>query len=167
MRSPAGLQDCYSIADLRLLARRRLPRAIFEFFDGGAEDEITLRANTAAFDEWRWCPHVLRDVSLAIKLLIAEDQSQLAKIGFANSRLRQQQKAGRAAGFMRVVETSKEIVNITQDPSYLDWANFDAAPDGQRLLMVRKETAVAPPTHINVVLNWLDELTQKLPARTR
>ena len=63
MRLPAGLQDCYSIADLRLLARRRLPRAIFEFFDGGAEDEITLRANAAAFDEWRWCPHVLRDVS--------------------------------------------------------------------------------------------------------
>jgi hypothetical protein len=37
------------------------------------------------------------------------------------------QRAGKAAGFMRVVETSKEIVNITQDPSYLDWANFDVA----------------------------------------
>lgn len=37
------------------------------------------------------------------------------------------QRAGRAAGFMRVVETAKEIVNITQDPSYLDWAEFDVA----------------------------------------
>ena len=37
------------------------------------------------------------------------------------------QRANAAAGFMRVVETSKEIVNITQDPSYLDWANFDVA----------------------------------------
>lgn len=37
------------------------------------------------------------------------------------------QRAAPAAGFMRVVETSKEIVNITQDPSYLDWANFDVA----------------------------------------
>jgi (S)-mandelate dehydrogenase len=63
MRTPACLNDCYSIDDLRLLARKRLPRAIFEFFDGGAEDEITLRANALAFDDWRWRPHVLRDVS--------------------------------------------------------------------------------------------------------
>ncbi len=37
------------------------------------------------------------------------------------------QRAGKAAGFMRVLETSKEIVNITQDPKYLDWANCDVA----------------------------------------
>lgn len=37
------------------------------------------------------------------------------------------QRANKAAGFMRVVETAKEIVNITQDPKYLDWANFDVA----------------------------------------
>jgi (S)-mandelate dehydrogenase len=63
MPSPARLKDCYSIADLRLLARKRLPRAVFEFFDGGAEDELTLRANASAFDDWCWRPHVLRDVS--------------------------------------------------------------------------------------------------------
>jgi eukaryotic-like serine/threonine-protein kinase len=45
------------------------------------------------------------------------------------------------------------------------WANFDASPDGRRLLMVRRENASAPATHINVVLNWLDELRQKLPAQ--
>jgi hypothetical protein len=37
------------------------------------------------------------------------------------------QRASRAAGFMRVVETAKEIVNITQDPSYLDSFDFDTA----------------------------------------
>ena len=63
MKSPHHLEGCYTIGDLRHLARNRLPRAIFEFFDGGAEDEITLRANAAAFDRWAWCPHVLRDVS--------------------------------------------------------------------------------------------------------
>lgn len=36
-------------------------------------------------------------------------------------------RAQEAAGFMRAVETSKEIVNITQDPGYLDWADFDTA----------------------------------------
>ena len=32
-----------------------------------------------------------------------------------------------ASGFMRAVETSKELINITQDPSHLDWANLDVA----------------------------------------
>ena len=45
------------------------------------------------------------------------------------------------------------------------WANYDASPDGQRLLMVRQENASARATHINVVLNWLEELRQKLPAQ--
>jgi Tol biopolymer transport system component/tRNA A-37 threonylcarbamoyl transferase component Bud32 len=45
------------------------------------------------------------------------------------------------------------------------WANYDAAPDGQRLLMVRQENASAQATHINVVLNWLEELRQRLPAQ--
>lgn len=59
----SGPEDCYSIDDLRRLAKQRLPRAIFDFFDGGAEDELTLRANCSAFEKWAWHPHVLRDVS--------------------------------------------------------------------------------------------------------
>jgi Bacteriophage head to tail connecting protein len=43
------------------------------------------------------------------------------------SPLAKTQRAGKSAGFMRVVETAKEIVNITQDPKYLDWAKFDVA----------------------------------------
>jgi (S)-mandelate dehydrogenase len=52
-----------SIEDLRRLARRRLPRSVFEFFDGGAEDEITLRENRAAFERVRLLPKVLVDVA--------------------------------------------------------------------------------------------------------
>lgn len=51
------------IEDLRRMARRRLPRAIFDFFDGGAEDESTLRENRAAFERVRLVPRVLLDVS--------------------------------------------------------------------------------------------------------
>lgn len=40
-----------NIADLRLAAKRRLPRAVFDYIDGGADREITLRDNCAAFDE--------------------------------------------------------------------------------------------------------------------
>jgi isopentenyl diphosphate isomerase/L-lactate dehydrogenase-like FMN-dependent dehydrogenase len=39
-----------NIGDLRDVARRRLPRLVFDFVDGGAEGEVTLRANRAAFD---------------------------------------------------------------------------------------------------------------------
>ncbi len=52
-----------NIEDLRLCARRRLPKMIFDFFDGGAEDEVTLRANRAAYERVRFLPRVVRDVS--------------------------------------------------------------------------------------------------------
>jgi (S)-mandelate dehydrogenase len=57
------LRDAVNIEDLRGLAKRRLPRAIFDFFDGGAEDETTLRDNRAAFERVRLLPKVLVDVS--------------------------------------------------------------------------------------------------------
>ena len=59
----ADLSHAVSIEDLRQLARRRLPRAIFDFFDGGAEDEVTLRGNRAAFERVRLLPKVLVDVA--------------------------------------------------------------------------------------------------------
>jgi (S)-mandelate dehydrogenase len=57
------LADAINIEDLRLMAKRRVPRAIFDFFDGGAEDETTLRGNRAAFERVRLLPKVLVDVS--------------------------------------------------------------------------------------------------------
>ena len=63
--SPRRLSQCHSVDDLRQLAQRRLPRSIFDFYDGGAEDELTLQANAEAFRRHRWAPHVLADVSAA------------------------------------------------------------------------------------------------------
>jgi isopentenyl diphosphate isomerase/L-lactate dehydrogenase-like FMN-dependent dehydrogenase len=57
------LSAAVSIEDLRRLARRRLPRAMFDFIDGAAEDERTLAANRAAFERVRLKPRVLVDVS--------------------------------------------------------------------------------------------------------
>jgi len=51
------------IADLRNIAQRRLPRGVFDYIDGGAEDEITLNANSQAFRRIEFRPRVLRDVS--------------------------------------------------------------------------------------------------------
>jgi L-lactate dehydrogenase (cytochrome) len=52
-----------NIEDLRKLARRRLPRALFDFVDGGAQDEVTLRANQVDFQRLALLPRVLTDVS--------------------------------------------------------------------------------------------------------
>jgi L-lactate dehydrogenase (cytochrome) len=51
-----------SVADLRAIARRRLPRGVFDYIDGAAEDERTLAANSAAFAAVTFRPRVLRDV---------------------------------------------------------------------------------------------------------
>ncbi|MEA2682314.1 MAG: hypothetical protein QOK05_642 [Chloroflexota bacterium] len=51
------------IDDFRTEARRRLPRGIFDFIDGGAGHEKTLRANEAAFDGYTFEPRLLTDVS--------------------------------------------------------------------------------------------------------
>jgi Tol biopolymer transport system component len=59
----------------------------------------------------------------------------------------------------------RKLFDKAYERSLALWANYDASPDGQRLLMVRQENASAPATHINVVLNWLEELKQKLPAQ--
>ncbi|WP_375424048.1 alpha-hydroxy acid oxidase [uncultured Friedmanniella sp.] len=52
-----------TVADVRLLAKRKLPRMAFDFVDGGADSEITLRANVADLERVRFVPSSLRDVS--------------------------------------------------------------------------------------------------------
>lgn len=52
-----------TIDDLRRVARRRLPHGVFDYIDGGAEDELTMRANSAAYRRLTFTPRVLRDMS--------------------------------------------------------------------------------------------------------
>ena len=57
-----SLARAVTVADLRLIARRRLPRAVFDYIDGGADDEGTLRANMADFDSVMLKQRVLAQV---------------------------------------------------------------------------------------------------------
>ena len=50
-----------NISDLRLAARRRLPRSVFDYIDGGADGEITLRENVRAFEDVAFRPHCAVD----------------------------------------------------------------------------------------------------------
>lgn len=63
MTSARRLAQCHSIYDLRALAERQLPSPIFNYLDGGAEDEATLERNTAAFDSDMLVPRCLVDVT--------------------------------------------------------------------------------------------------------
>ena len=55
-------RDCHNFNDFRELARRRLPGPIFDYIAGGADDEATLRQNTASFEHCDLVPNVLRGV---------------------------------------------------------------------------------------------------------
>ncbi|MDP7060461.1 MAG: alpha-hydroxy acid oxidase [Candidatus Marinimicrobia bacterium] len=57
-----SLSRCNNINDLRSLAKRRLPRSMFHYIDGGADDEVTLRRNTDAFEDYEIQPRFLRPV---------------------------------------------------------------------------------------------------------
>jgi len=57
------LQRAASIEDLRAQARHRVPRAVFDYTDGGAGREVSMRRSREAFDRVEFAPSTLRDVS--------------------------------------------------------------------------------------------------------
>ena len=56
------LNDCHNFHDFQTLARKRLPSPIYNYIAGGADDEVTLRANTTSFERCDLIPNVLRGV---------------------------------------------------------------------------------------------------------
>jgi L-lactate dehydrogenase (cytochrome) len=59
------LAACYDVADLRRVARRRIPRPVFDYVDGAADEELAVAANASAFRTWRFLPRVLASVEKA------------------------------------------------------------------------------------------------------
>ncbi|NIB43626.1 alpha-hydroxy-acid oxidizing protein [Pseudomaricurvus alkylphenolicus] len=57
------LDQCYNIDDLRLLAKKRLPRAMYDYIAGFAEDGVCGERNRSAFYHYEFVPRMLRDVS--------------------------------------------------------------------------------------------------------
>jgi len=61
----------YSIDSMRSAAKRRLPRMVFDFVDGGSDDEISRRRNVSQFDQIEFAPRMLRrtpDMDLSTEL---------------------------------------------------------------------------------------------------
>ncbi|MEM6818717.1 MAG: alpha-hydroxy acid oxidase [Pseudomonadota bacterium] len=66
------LADCYNVEQFRRLARRRLPAPVFHYIDGAADDEVTYRRNTEAYEECDLVPNVLagtETVDLSVTVL--------------------------------------------------------------------------------------------------
>jgi L-lactate dehydrogenase (cytochrome) len=56
------LEKCHNQSDLRKAAKKRLPSPIFNYIDGGSDDEWSLKRNTLAFDDYELLPRYLRNV---------------------------------------------------------------------------------------------------------
>jgi L-lactate dehydrogenase (cytochrome) len=57
------LGSCFDVGDLRRAAKRRIPRPVFDYVDGAADEEIAVAANVAAYRSWRFLPRVLAGVA--------------------------------------------------------------------------------------------------------
>ena len=57
-----SINSCYNFDDFRKLAKKKLPSPIFNYIDGGADDEITLKRNSEAFDDCDLVPNILNNV---------------------------------------------------------------------------------------------------------
>ncbi|MEM1374466.1 MAG: alpha-hydroxy acid oxidase [Pseudomonadota bacterium] len=67
-----GLANCHNFKDFRALAKRRLPGPIFHYIDGAADDELTYKRNTSAFDDVDLIPSVLngvQDVDMSVEVM--------------------------------------------------------------------------------------------------
>jgi isopentenyl diphosphate isomerase/L-lactate dehydrogenase-like FMN-dependent dehydrogenase len=93
-----------NIEDMRRMARRRLPDAVFDYLDGGAEGEITLRENCRAFDRLTFRPRnaiAVPDCDLRTKVLGSELSipALLAPVGYSRMMHREGEvAAARGAG---------------------------------------------------------------------
>src|SRR5215218_1396018 len=90
------LSGAASIADLRLLARRRAPRAVFDYTDGAAGDELALRRSRQVYESLEFSPHVLQDVSSVDTSTVILGQPAAAPFGFGPT------------GFPRMMHTDGE-----------------------------------------------------------
>src|ERR1700756_535060 len=62
MEEPVRIDQCNSIGDFRSMARKRIPGPIFHYIDGAADDEVTYRRNTEAYERCDLVPNVLAGV---------------------------------------------------------------------------------------------------------
>jgi len=67
-----SINNCHNIKDFRKLSKKRLPSPIFHYIDGAADDEVTYRRNTEAYEQCDLVPNVLtgvRDIDMSTTVM--------------------------------------------------------------------------------------------------
>src|SRR6476659_4361935 len=127
-----------NIEDLRRRAKRRLPRVVFDYIDGGAEDESTLRANSRAFEAVTLRPRCAVDTpvcDLRTTVLGASVSMPLILAPVGSCRLmypRGEEAAARAAGAAGIVCTLSTLSGCRLE----DVANASEGPLWYQLYLV-------------------------------
>jgi len=125
-----NLKDCHNVEDFRKLAKKKLPSPIFNYIDGGADDEITLKRNTESFNKCDLIPNVLtgaNNIDLSTTVLGQKINFPLFLSATAMHRLyhhegekataRAAQKMGTMFGISTMSTTSiEEIGKLTNGP---------------------------------------------------
>ena len=126
------LAGAASIADLRVLARRRAPRAVFDYTDGAAGDELALRRSRQVYERVEFSPHVLEDVSSVDTSTVILGRPAAAPFGFAPTGFTRMMHTDGEPAVARVAERA----GIPYALSTMGTTSIEglaaAAPDGRR-----------------------------------
>jgi L-lactate dehydrogenase (cytochrome) len=126
------LAGAASIADLRVLARRRAPRAVFDYTDGAAGDELALRRSRQVYERVEFSPHVLEDVSAVDTSTVILGRPAAAPFGFGPTGFTRMMHTDGEPAVARVAERA----GIPYALSTMGTTSIEglaaAAPDGRR-----------------------------------
>ena len=153
----------FSVDDLRRAAGRRLPRGVFDYLEGGAEDEVSLRRNRASFDDWTFVPRwgSVADLTLRSHLLGGSVAMPIALSPTGGTRLfhpdgeigaaRAARDAGVPFGLAHLSTTPMEQVSAAT-PGLRRWFNLEPTTDKVALqgLLDRVTTAGYEALVVNV-----------------
>ncbi len=149
-----ALDRCLNVADFEVIAKRRMPRAYYDYYAGGAEDERTLAGNRDGFARWTVLPRVLVDVSrvdLAVEVLGAPLTMPILLAPTAYQRLAHAQgelatvRAAGEAGTLMVVSTLatrslEEVAAVARGPLWFQLYVYRDRAISQQLI-ARAEAA--------------------------
>ena len=150
------LEAAVTIDDLRRIAKRRTPRAAFDYTEGGAEDEISIARARQAFRDVEFHPRILRDVStvdLGREVLSrrAELPFGIAPVGFTRMMQTEGERAGAAAAAAAGIPfalstlgtTSLEDVAAAGGPTGRHWFQLYMWKDRDRSMALVERAAAA------------------------
>ena len=186
-RIPRRLRDILSLADFEPAARKHLPRPIFGYVAGGAEDNVSLHADVHAYRAWSFVPRVLIDVSQRSQQVELFGSTYASPFGIAPMGIsaliayegdlalaRAAETAGipmivSSTGLIRLEELARAAPRSTWFQAYLpgDDAQIEALVErvqnaGYRTLVLTVDTAVLPNRENNVRVGFSTPLRPTL-----